>query len=197
MTLCQLCCTLAPCCRLLVVHNADCTVAHRSCLFELTEEDEQLKPGLRIVLRIHVDLKFDFSASHWLLQLKRVCTKSSPASVPGLFTALRCPRVPRRQSPADQISQCGALPQSANSMASTVLNKPYRFILVSDLDWTMVIHTLTASHKTPAGAAQCMTVANCRLTTMTNKIRLFTRSTNYGRLNLPRIACWCFRLAAH
>lgn len=23
-------------------------------------------------------------------------------------------------------------------MASTVLNKPYRFILVSDLDWTMV-----------------------------------------------------------
>lgn len=101
----------------------------------------------------------------------------------------------RAQTPRKQ--RCWALPQSANSMASTVLNKPYRFILVSDLDWTMVIQVCSATHYEPAGAARCITVAKCRLTITTNKTRLFTLSTSCGRHSSPRIACWCFQLAAH
>ena len=52
------------------------------------------------------------------------------------------PTIQNRFQPVQRLlrsrQRCIGSHQQLRIMASTVLNKPYRFILVSDLDWTMV-----------------------------------------------------------
>ena len=88
----------------------------------------------------------------------------------------------------------------ASAMAALVLNKPYRFILVSDLDWTMVSInvyrsamsgsqvTRIARYMLPVATCQ---VSTCRLIMTTKRTHHCMPSTSFGSPSLLKTVCWC------
>ena len=100
-------------------------------------------------------LLLSFRAEHSLVQmlLHRTLTTSTPpfipcavlASTPCLRTSLTGPRLfrPSLHNPiglrrAHRVLAANRDSAQQSNMAASVLSKPHRFILVSDLDWTMV-----------------------------------------------------------
>ena len=91
----------------------------------------------------------------------------------------------------------------APGMAASVLKKPYRFILVSDLDWTMVSGCSGCQLCHKGISCKLLYWHNCkvcysglallliRLTMKTKKTNLCMLSIHCGRPSLRKTVCWC------